>query len=120
MLFRSCLKSLTLKADAGVSFEEDMGLNYRYALPNKLFDYIQAQIPVFVSALPEMSSVVSDYQIGIVGKIREVGNVRQYLLELLFDENKRITWKKNLVKAADELSWKNEEKKLLEIYSLLK
>ena len=36
------LHKLTPLADLGISLEEDLGLNYRFALPNKIFDYIQA------------------------------------------------------------------------------
>ena len=113
------LHYLTCQCDAGVSFEEDMGLNYRYSLPNKLFDYIGAYIPVLVSALPEMTEIVNNYDIGIVGNKRDVESVKQNIMELMFDENKRAIWKKNLVKAAKELSWENEEKVLNEIYSPL-
>ncbi|MFW6226781.1 MAG: glycosyltransferase, partial [Bacteroidota bacterium] len=49
------LPVLTRAAVLGFSLEEDLGKNYRYALPNKLFDYIHAEIPVIVSALPEMT-----------------------------------------------------------------
>jgi glycosyltransferase involved in cell wall biosynthesis len=111
--------SLTLQSDGGVSLEEDMGLNYRYSLPNKLFDYINAGIPILVSQLPEMARIVNDNQIGIVCMHRDTDHVRQNIRKLLFDTNKREMWKKNLFGAAREFSWKNEEKVLLEIYSPL-
>jgi glycosyltransferase involved in cell wall biosynthesis len=58
------LTKLTPQADLGLSIEEDLGLNYRFALPNKLFDYIQAQVPVLITNLPEMAAIVNQYNIG--------------------------------------------------------
>jgi hypothetical protein len=39
-------------------------LNYKYALPNKLFDYINAGLPVLTSNLPEMQAIVNKYNVG--------------------------------------------------------
>ena len=110
------LHGLTQKAHAGVSLEEDLGLNYRFALPNKLFDYIQAGIPVLVSSLPEMKKVVEKYKIGIIAENREKEQIRTLLDLLLFDEMKRAMWKKGLEQAAKDLCWENEESRLLRIY----
>lgn len=113
------LGSITRQADGGVSFEEDLGLNYRFALPNKLFDYIQAKIPVLVSPLPEMAQIVEKYKIGIVGHNRNVEHVKEDIIELLFNTKKRTEWKKNLITAARDLTWEKEERILLEFYSPL-
>jgi glycosyltransferase involved in cell wall biosynthesis len=110
------LHSLTAQATAGVSLEEDMGLNYRYAMPNKLFDYIQAGIPVIVSSLPEMKKVVEKYKIGIIAETKEKDELSLLLKTLLFDEEIRAFWKQGLRMAADELCWENEEKLLIEIF----
>ncbi len=110
------LHGLTLLADAGVSLEEDLGLNYRYALPNKLFDYIQAGIPVLVSDLPEMKKVVEKYKIGMIAERRETNHIVDLLKTLLYDEGKRAVWNRSLEEAAKELCWENEEEKLMAIY----
>jgi len=110
------MPGITKLADAGISIEEDLGLNYRYAMPNKLFDYIQAGIPVLVSDLPEMRKVVDSYKIGIVLDNREKEYISKSINTLLFDETKRSEWKAGLEKAATDLCWEKEEFKLLEIY----
>jgi glycosyltransferase involved in cell wall biosynthesis len=110
------LAKLTPFADLGLSIEEDLGLNYRYALPNKLFDYIQANVPVLVTNLPEMSAIVRQYGIGEVTPTLNPEDLAKIFSEMLADVNKRKIWKKNLVKAAEELTWENEVKILREIF----
>lgn len=112
----SALHNLTKLADAGVSLEEDLGLNYRYAMPNKLFDYTQAEIPVLVSDLPEMKRIVEKYNIGIIVESRDKATIHEAIGMLLFNDDKRAEWKSGLKKAATELCWENEEGKLLDIF----
>ena len=111
------LAKLTPQADLGLSIEEDLGLNYRFALPNKLFDYIQAQVPVLVTNLPEMAAVVNQYKIGEITNSLNPEKLAIKIKEILFNESKNAEWKKNLKTAAKELTWENEEKVLQEIYS---
>jgi glycosyltransferase involved in cell wall biosynthesis len=47
----------TSSADFGISFIEDRCLNYKYCLPNKLFEYLMVGLPVIVSDLPEMKKL---------------------------------------------------------------
>ncbi|NVO11872.1 MAG: glycosyltransferase [Bacteroidales bacterium] len=110
------LHELTSKAWLGLSLEEDLGLSYRYALPNKLFDYIQAQIAVMVSNLPEMSKVVNEYGVGIVASTRNPQELADLVLN--FIENKKLREKttENLNKAYNVLVWENEKPILLELY----
>jgi len=110
------LHKTTRKADLGISLEEDLGLNYRFALPNKLFDYIQASVPVLVSNLPEMKRVVEHYQIGIIAETHQRRELAELMKVALFDLEKRLVWKQNLMKAATELCWENEEEILRQIY----
>lgn len=111
---------ITAQADLGLSIEEDLGLNYRFALPNKLFDYIRQQIPVLVSNLPEMKKIVEDYQIGIILNSHQPRQMALQVHQALFDNKKRELWKTNLKTANKELRWENEEKVLIEIFEPLK
>jgi len=58
------LLGYTSGANIGVSLLEDTCLNHRFALPNKFFEYLQAGIPVIASELPEVSSLVQEYDVG--------------------------------------------------------
>jgi len=111
------LMAYTAQADFGISLEEKMGLNYYYALPNKLFDYIQARIPVLVSDFPEMAKIVNDYGIGLTVNTSDPVQLASVFKEMTENQNKRKLWKKNLEKAAAKLCWEKEEKRLLKIYS---
>lgn len=110
------LASYTLQADLGISLERDLGLNYRFALPNKLFDYIQAEVPVVVSDLPEMAAVVRQYGVGIVSDTEDPKELARLFHDGLNDDAKRRQWKTNLKNAAEVLCWEKEEHKLLELY----
>jgi glycosyltransferase involved in cell wall biosynthesis len=110
------LRSITCLADAGVSVEEDMGLSYRYALPNKLFDYIQARIPVVVSNLPEIARIVKSYGIGLVVNSHDPVEIAEAIRKALTDKNLLRMWKSNLEVAAEDLNWEKEEKTILKIF----
>jgi glycosyltransferase involved in cell wall biosynthesis len=110
------LHEVTRQADLGISLEEDLGLNYRFALPNKLFDYIQAGVPVLVSNLPEMRHIVEHYQIGAIAETHQRKELAELMKSALFDQEKRQVWIKNLPKAAKELCWENEETVLKSVY----
>ena len=113
------LASYTCQADIGISLEENLGLSYYYALPNKLFDYIQAGIPVLVSNFPEMGNLVKKYNIGKATLVTQPEELSIILETMLNDKVKLKLWKENTKKAAAELCWDNEEKKLLDFYTNL-
>jgi len=103
------LKSYTVQADIGLSLEEDKGLNYRYALPNKLFDYIHANIPVLVSNLPEMKNIVEKYQVGEVIEKYDEKHIAEKIKSMLSNSEKMNFWKQNTEKAARQLNWDKEK-----------
>jgi len=111
------LSKVTRQANLGISLEEDLGLNYRFALPNKLFDYIQAGVPVLVSNLPEMRGIVDHYQIGLIADTHQRKELAELMKTALTNQDKIEYWKKNLLLAAKVLCWENEEEILRKLYS---
>lgn len=52
--------------DMGVFLLPPANFNYENALPNKLFNFIQARLAVAVGPTPEMASIVKQYELGVV------------------------------------------------------
>ncbi len=115
------LHAYTLNADLGFSLEEDRGLNYRYALPNKVFDYVQAEVPVICSDLPEMKNLVQQYNLGLClsESQRRPEELARIIKNALNDKQKMSEWKSNCLIAANELNWEKEKIKLKEILKKL-
>lgn len=107
----------TCKADLGIALEENIGLNYYFALPNKLFDYIQARVPVLVSPFPEMQKIVRKYDIGTVYNHQDPQSLAKKIIEIFELKNRYQKWKENTDKAALDLCWEKEEQVLKVIYT---
>jgi len=112
------LRHLTATASLGISLEEDLGLSYRYALPNKLFDYIQAGIPVLCADLPEMRRVVEENGIGMVLEERTAQALAQRVEEL-YHASREGSYAKSLETAARTLNWENESGIYLDVVERL-
>lgn len=105
------LATITPNANVGISFEEDLGLNYRFALPNKIFDYIQAEVPILVSNLPEMKQVVNEFNVGEVLTSRKPEQIANQLKNMLQKD-----FSTQLKTAKSVLIWEHQEEKLLRIF----
>jgi glycogen(starch) synthase len=58
------LHAYTCGADVGLCLIEPLSLSYEYALPNKLFEYMNARIPSIVSNLPALRLHIEKYPVG--------------------------------------------------------
>jgi len=105
------LKRLTGQADIGLSLEEDLGLNYRYCLPNKVFDYIHAEIPVLVSKLPLLEELIHKYNFGECLHKRNPKSLAEAIEKIILNKSDYI---QSLKKAAADLNWNHEKKTLIE------
>lgn len=108
------LMQLTACASCGVTLDKDTNLNYRYSLPNKLFDYIRAGIPVLASDLPEVRKIVEGYHVGLVVSSHDPKEIAAGIRQLTEFPSDHL--KDSLKNAARELCWENEKHKLTEVY----
>jgi glycosyltransferase involved in cell wall biosynthesis len=113
------LQRYTAIADVGVSLDKSLHLNYAYSLPNKLFDYIHAGLPVLVSDLPELRRIVDAYKIGMVVNRVEAHAIASALQEM-FASGQLEMWRQNARNAATELNWQLEQEVIRSIYEPLR
>lgn len=69
------IRAHTRQANVGVSLLEDTCENHRLALPNKVFEYAAAGVPVVVADLPELRALAEREGIGTVARSTEPGDV---------------------------------------------
>ncbi len=112
------LAELTARASLGLSLEEDMGANYHYASPNKVYDYLQARIPVIVADLPEMKAVVEEFNCGLILKAEErTAEELATKINFIFEEpGLWESFSQAAHVAAENLIWENEQQLLLDLY----
>jgi len=113
------LPQWTADATIGVHPMEGICLNHLLALPNKIFEYIQANIPVLVSDMPEMKRIIDHYG---VGRTFEDGDAEDLALQIdyILNDPKLLNYYKlATMNAVKELNWKIEKQKLIEIYDKL-
>jgi glycosyltransferase involved in cell wall biosynthesis len=110
------MMAITQLAELGFTLDKDTNLNYRFSLPNKLFDYIQAGVPIIASHLTEIERIITDYNIGAFIDNHEPKTIAATIQNALNDEKILSLWKNNLIFAAQNLCWENEEGVLLRIY----
>ncbi len=91
-------------------------LSYWYALDNKLFNYLMAEIPMLSTAQPEYSAIVEKYKIGVCVNPDVPGAYYKGWKEVI---DKQEIFKANLQKAKQELNWTNESKLLIDFYDQL-
>jgi glycosyltransferase involved in cell wall biosynthesis len=108
----------TASADIGLNVASpDYSLNVRYFLPNKLFEYLMAGVPVLTSPLEAMVEVVTTHDVGQVLPSLEPEEIGQAINTMLADPAALARMHTNALKATkEEFYWENECSKLIRLY----
>lgn len=110
------LLEYTASADIGLCNIVNSSLSYHTSLPNKLFEYIAAGVPVIGSDSPEIGRIVKETGVGEVCDPVDPEALAAAARKLLAqpDDYRRATGR-----AATRYQWAVEEKNLLSVYEAL-
>jgi len=108
------LMHYTCNADLGISIDKNTNPNYFNSLPNKLFDYLHAGVPVLASRLPEIEKIIENYQVGEFINTYDPGEMALKITDLL-NSARLESYKRNTGRVKLELTWDKEKKKLIKV-----
>src|SRR5574338_148231 len=108
------LISVIASADCGVLPYEAVGINHQIATPNKLFEYIQARVPIATSRLPMIERIVGGAGIGGFVDYSSPDATARDLVRFV-DETLPGVTPAELDAAAERFSWEREEGSVLEL-----
>ena len=96
-------------ADIGIIPRINSYLNHKYSLPNRVFEFIAARIPILCNNLPDLSKFVETNKLGLTFDVNNKSDIVQKLLEISKHKN---NFKNNIDKHFKHNNWKNEFNKL--------
>ncbi|MFM7007700.1 MAG: glycosyltransferase [Flavobacteriales bacterium] len=106
------LMRYTATADLGLALDKPLSLNYQLALPNKVFDYIQAGTPILASELTEIKKLIQTYDCGKVLSEVKPEIIANEINALLSDGERLQQLKSNCQKAAEIEHWAKDRQAL--------
>jgi glycosyltransferase involved in cell wall biosynthesis len=108
----------TASADLGlILYAPEHSLNVRMCLPNKLFEYLMAGLPVLATPLEAVADLLNTYEVGRVVESQEPDCIAAVLNRLLADEPSLTAMRINALNAVrEELCWERERQHLIYLY----
>lgn len=110
----------TFNATIGLSLDKNTNQNYAISLPNKLFEYIHAEIPIIITPLSEIKQTIEAFDVCDFLTNHNPSNIAFQINALLNDKNKRELYSENCKKAKQVLCWEEEEKKIIDLLKNLR
>ncbi|MEN9639571.1 MAG: hypothetical protein RLZZ262_1440 [Bacteroidota bacterium] len=113
----NAIMDYTSGADFGLNTPQNVSKSYYYCLPNKLFEYIHAEIPIITNNLFDCRLLVEKHRIGTVIEEFTPNGIVQAIEAAAQLDRDEIKDRMSQIKAT--YTWQNEEKKLIAAYDKL-
>jgi glycosyltransferase involved in cell wall biosynthesis len=111
------MMAYTFHAQIGLTLDKDSNLNYRYSLPNKVFDYIHAETPIISSNLIEITKIIESHQVGKIIEKVDPDEIYKAINYLMQNPQELEQLKENCRNTKQFLNWETETETLKNIYN---
>lgn len=106
-------------ADAGIIPYQAKDKNKELCSPNKLFELIQAGLPILSNDLPYLRKVIAGGGMGQVEKLTDPKSYARAIDRFFADPQKLEQYRYNTLEARKRYNWSNEGRHLRELYQQL-
>ena len=101
-------------ADAGLVLNPNTALNNYLSLPNKIFEYLAAAVPVVASDFPDMAGLIAEWDVGETCDPEDPADIARAIRAVIDDPVRLERLSANAATASRTLNWELESKVLLE------
>jgi glycosyltransferase involved in cell wall biosynthesis len=105
-------------ADMGLALIQPVSLSYEQSLPNKLFEYAAAGLPILASDLPVMGPLVREEGLGEAVPVEDVAAIAQAIRRLA-DPRRNAEVRERVRAFRERVNWQTERQILEQVYASL-
>ncbi len=102
-------------AGVGLALIEPTSLSYRLALPNKLFEYALAGVPILGSDLPMIARFVAEHGLGVTVDPDDLTAIAEALVQMLEPE-RNAEYRRAAERSSERLDWSLDRGILADAY----
>lgn len=110
------LPQWTASADIGLTIIEPISFSYSLALPNKLFEYAMAGLPVIASSLPAIRDILDAVPFGLCVEDFEPQTIAA-VIKTMLEPNEYAQYRSQALHARECYAWEAQESILQQLFS---